>query len=179
MDIVKIVNPKFKFALTHQAKNIDAVLDGIHITGKDFLPKRANETDVAYDVRASQKTIIKPGSYAKIPLGIIALIPEGWWLSLHPRSGCFVKKHIHNLYGVIDQDFSHELMFCCQYIPDAGELQHGSGEIVIECCERVGQLIPIQRVDMDIEECTEEDIKEEMKRRNSTRNGGFSSTGRV
>ena len=172
-------NPLFKFALTEQARSTNLTLDSVNVTGKDFLPRRANASDTAYDVRAVEKTTIRPGGYAKIPLGIVALIPEGWWLSLHPRSGVFVKKYIHNLYGVIDQDFAHQLMFCCQYIPNSSDLLSGDGAISIEAGERIGQLIPIKRVDMMVEECSLSDIEEEMKRRKSTRTGGFSSTGRA
>lgn len=194
------MKPEFKFAATDRLKTLlserPIEVDGHLLSITDWLPKRANETDTGFDVRAAEDLTLAPFQYFKLPLGVVALIPEGWWLELRPRSSTFMKKKIHNLYGTIDQDFAHQLHFVGQYIPDRVELQGldfgnilGTGQrdlsdfykkensLKILCGERIGQLVPIERVDMDVSVTSMEEIEEEMKKRSATRNGGFGSSG--
>ncbi len=178
MAIMKEEKPVFSFALTEQVKKLNVTIDGKSLKPTDWLPSRANESDTGYDVRVAQNVMIQPFSYFKIPLGIVALIPEGWWLQLSTRSSSFIKKHLHNLYGVIDQDFPHELHFVGQYITDRDELIKEDG-LLIPAGERIGQLIPIRRIDMDVKECSLEFIDEQMKFRSATRTGGFGSSGKL
>lgn len=161
------VVPQFKFALRED-------LDG----DKTFLPRRAEPFATGWDVRACPKNkkdiILRPGSYAKIPLGVRAFPEEGWWFQLHPRSSSFTKKSLHTLVGVIDNHYPMELIAACQYIPD---IQSLGKELIIKYGEAIGQIVPVKRVEMDIIEISNKEFDDLCANRKSHRTGGFGSSG--
>lgn len=152
--------PVFKFALKEGLSDI-------------YLPTKGSDRASGWDVRSTDKLIIRPGEYVKIPLGFRIFSPPGWWLELRPRSSTFAKKNLHALYGVIDEDYEGMLVFAGQYIPQTGfslEIQQG---------EAIGQIIPIRRQEMKVEMVTNEEYERLCKERNTSRGeGGFGSTGR-
>lgn len=160
--------PIFKFA-------IRADLNG----NTHFLPSRGTPKSTGWDVRAAIQSsmVVKPGEYVKIPLGFRVLPPDGWWLDLHPRSSTFVKKHIHSLYGVIDEDYEGECTFCGQYIPEG--LVSDQSDLVIDFGDAIGQIIPVRREEMIVQETTNESLDRAYRTRNALRGvGGFGSTGK-
>jgi deoxyuridine 5'-triphosphate nucleotidohydrolase len=151
------------------------------VTPENFLPNKADPESTGYDVRCAQPggIIIKPGSYLKIPLGFRMYAPAGWWLSLAPRSSTFIKKHIHALYGVIDQTYENEMMFVGQYIPDSSDLLNSNVDLSIEFGERIAQIIPVERQDMVINSISSKEIDEKYSLRNTSRGiGGFGASGK-
>lgn len=146
---------------------------------KKFLPTRAEPLATGWDCRAAmpdRKTlVVRPGQYVRVPLGFRAFCPPGWWYRLVPRSSSFAKRSMHALYGVVDEAYNMEAMFCFQYIPDLGAL---GNELKIEFGDAVAQIIPVQRQEMMIEEIDNEKLDEMFKKRNAVRNGGFGSTGK-
>src|SRR6266404_3537788 len=110
------MNPEFLFSLREDLQN-----------EKQFLPTRAEEKASGWDVRAAmpdrKPLIIKPFEYVKIPLGFRTFCPEGWWYELKPRSSTFAKKHLHSLYGTIDETFEGEALYCGQFIPPLSVFQ--------------------------------------------------------
>lgn len=159
--------PVYKFALRADLK------DEI-----EFLPKRAHSTDTGYDVRAAfndrQPLTINPGEYFKIPLGFRVIPEPGWWFQLHPRSSSFVKKSMHNLIGIIDEHYSHEVLFAGQYLPNKSDTDQ---PLIIKYGEAIGQIVPIKRVDMEIVSISNEEYDDLCKQRMATRSGGIGSTG--
>jgi dUTP pyrophosphatase len=172
--------PDFKFALRDDLKD-----------NPEFLPSKANNSDTGYDIRAaSRETIITyPNQYLMIPLGFRVFSPEGYWLKLVPRSSTFIKKHLHALYGTIDQDWAGECCFCCQFILGtkivdmvgvSAQIQETFNTNIhkIEFGDRIGQLIPVRRQEMGIQQVSNEEIDKLYAERNSSRkDGGFGSTG--
>lgn len=188
--------PDFKFALREDLQN-----------NPEFLPTKSNPTDTGYDVRCADPdgVILKPFEYFKISLGFRIFAPEGWWLSLHPRSSTFIKKHINALYGVVDEFFSDTCHFCALYIPEniwepvydvadypekkninfykqersflfnPQKVIHVEDAPKIEFGERIGQLIPVKRQEMEVSQIS----NEEFDRLVSERGGraGFGSSG--
>ncbi len=153
--------PKFKFALRN---DVDM----------SFLPKRADPQATGWDVRCAEPkgVLLHPGEMTTIRLGFRMFAPEGWWLELRPRSGIFVKKSIHALYGVIDETFSSELLFAVRYLPYIPE------DLFIDYGERIGQIIPVRRQEMIAEAITNDDYDKACEDRNAARGtGGFGSTG--
>jgi deoxyuridine 5'-triphosphate nucleotidohydrolase len=138
-----------------------------------FLPTKGSEKATGWDVRSSKvDVLIKPGEYAKISLGFRAFAPDGWWLELHPRSSTFVKKHLHALYGVIDEDYEGECIFACH-------LPKSESSLLITFGEALGQLIPVRRQEMVVEKVSNEEYLALTKQRNFARGaGGFGSTGK-
>lgn len=141
----------------------------------DLLPRKAHPQDTGWDVRSRlEEIILRPGQYAKIPLGFRVFAPENWWLELRPRSSTFAKKQLHALYGVIDNGYENEVMFACQYLPEPTAMGQ---DLIIRNGDAIGQIVPIRRQEMLVEEITEEEFKRLTERRNSSRGiGGFGST---
>jgi dUTPase len=62
---------------------------------KVIIPVRANETDVGYDIRATEDITIGLGEYVPVNTGLIIKPPEGYHFEIILRSGAPKK------YGVI------------------------------------------------------------------------------
>ncbi len=174
--------PIFKFALREDLQS-----------DKQFLPTRAEPQASGWDVRAAlmdrQSVTLLPFDHIKIPLGFRSFCPEGWWYELKPRSSTFAKKHLHSLYGTIDQNFEGELVFACQYLPPLrkGQLLIGSNylfsdfmmknQLEIKFGEAIGQLIPKRREEMQVIEVSNQEYEQLCQQRAGIRgSGGFGST---
>lgn len=157
--------PTFKFA----------VQEGLD---QSFLPTKANALATGWDVKCAKETVLYNNQYSLIPLGIRVISPEGWWLKLNPRSSTFGKKHLHTLYGVIDQDYCGMIYLAVQYVANTvGNTYVDNDVTTIKFGDAVGQLIPVLRQDMFIESISNAEFDELSK--SSTRGaGGFGSTGK-
>jgi dUTPase len=160
--------PVFKFAVRE---------DLLKHSVFNFLPTKSEPFATGWDVKSAQTNqedmIIRPGQYFKIPLGFRALPPEGWWFYLHPRSSSFAKKYMHNLIGVIDEHYSQEVLFAGQYIPDVNSMGH---DLIIKFGEKIGQIVPIKRVEMEIDSLSNKEYDDLCSKRMAVRQGGFGST---
>lgn len=160
--------PIFKFAIREDLKD----------SPKTFLPSKGEPFATGWDVRAAfydrKDLIIKAGEYFKIPLGFRAFCPEGWWFSLNPRSSSFYKKHLHCLVGTIDEHFPQEVCLVGQFLPDITSLDEM--EPKIKFCEAIGQIIPIRRIEMEVEMISNDEFDRLNKERNGLRVGGFGSS---
>jgi dUTPase len=164
----KMEAPVFRFAL-----RADLIED------KRFLPTRANLSDLGWDVRSAQvdrkDIVLRAGEYFKIGLGFRAFPPNGWGFQIHPRSSSFAKKSMHCLIGNVDEGYNKwEVMFCGQYLPDINALGR---DLVIKFGDPIGQIIPIERIDMRVIESSNEELDRLIEKRNDTRTGGIGSTG--
>lgn len=162
--------PIFQFSLREDIKD-----------EKKFLPTRAEGSATGYDVRAAlsnrKDVVLRPGHYAKIPLGFRAFCPPGWWYQLVPRSSSFAKKSLHALYGTIDEGYENELVFACQYLPDITSL---GNDLVIKFGEAIGQIIPVRRIEMVVEEVSNSEYDLLCAKRDGARKtGGFGSSDRA
>lgn len=164
-------NPTFQFALREDLKD-----------DKRFLPARAEPLATGWDVRAAmpdqEPLFIYPNEYVKIPLGVRAFCPPGWWYRLVPRSSSFTKKYLHALYGTIDEAYPEELVFAAHYLP-APRWEKGVSlpySLKIEFGEAIAQIIPVRRQEMDIQEVSNVDIDNLYSERKAVRTGGFGST---
>ena len=150
----------------------DPVYKFLCLKSNEYLPQKSTELDTGYDVKAClDKSIVldNKGVYF-INLGIKAFCPEGWWLELRPRSSSFAKKNLDSLYGVIDEGYEGELLYCCRYT--------GESPLIINDKDKIGQLIPVKRVNMVVKEVTKEEYEMlSSNRKNNRKEGGFGSTG--
>lgn len=175
--------PPFHFAVTETVtKNCPVTVDGVDLMPRSWVPSRARPKDTGYDVRcaAPNGVILTPGAYIKIPLGIRMFAPDGWWLSLVPRSGTFINRHVHALYGVIDETYENELCFVGQYFPDAGKMLAANVNPIIKFGERIAQVLPVPRWESEMIEDSNEQLNTHFAHRNDVRGtGGFGSSGSV
>ena len=142
--------PNFKFALRDDLKN-----------EKRFLPSRKEIHCIGWDVLAApvdrKDIIIKAGEYFKIPLGFRCLPEEGWWYELHPRSSSFMERKMHNLVGIIDKYYDVEVVMAGQYVPSSTDLK--MQDLVIKFGDPIGQIIPIKRIDMQVQEISNQEFE--------------------
>jgi dUTPase len=167
MNEIKDPHPTFKFALREDLKN-----------DKRFLPTRSTPVSTGWDVCCAQENrkqiILRPGQFVKIPLGFRMIAPEGWWLQLAPRSSTFAKKSLHCLYGVLDNDWMGYTALAAQYIPDVNSL---GKDLKLEFGEPIGQLIPFELKNMNVDQIDNEQFEEMMKNKKSVRGvQGFGET---
>ena len=108
---------------------------------------------------------VKPGSSTLIPTGISVAFPKEFEIQIRPRSGLAAKLSIGvlNTPGTIDSDYRGELKVII--------FNHGEKEFVVNCDDRVAQMVltPIQKI--DFEEVSE--LPETIRG-----SGGFGSTGK-
>lgn len=140
-----------------------------------FLPQKAEPLSTGYDVfNAGPDVIFHQFEYRLIPLGFKAFIPSGWWLFLAPRSSTHAKRHMHTLYGTIDESYEGEWYFSAQHVPHNIETQ----KLHIKHGDAIAQIIVMPRYGMKIYQVSDEQYKDLCKNRNGERGaGGFGSTG--
>lgn len=157
--------PKFKFCLCDYVKE-----------NKMFLPTRSEPFATGYDVRCSKDLIINPYEYFKAPLGFKVIPEEGWWFYLNPRSSTFIKKNLHVNIGIIDEHYEDEIAMIGQYIPNKYSWQE---PFKINAGDPIGQIIPIERINMDVEEISEKEFAKLTNERNGLRKTkGFGEMGK-
>ena len=152
--------PKFTFTVT----------DGLD---SSFIPNREDDKSTGWDVKCAERDGVTffPGEMKMISLGFRVFAPDGWWLSIYPRSSSFVKKNLHALYGVVDETYEGNVMFAARYFKKGAGLHISFGE-------RIGQIIPVRRQEMEVSEVSNEEYDVLCKNRaGSRRVGGFGSTG--
>ena len=141
-----------------------------------FLPERTTECATGFDVRnAGENLVIRAFEYVKIPLGFKCIIPENFWFFLVPRSSTFAKKHLHCLYGTVDQDFEKQWFFAGQYIPrnDFTNEPH----LGVAYGDRIAQIILLPRYDFEAVAIDSSEFAKLSKERASKRGEGFGSSG--
>ncbi len=175
--------PPYYFAVSKDVEDhCPTELDGKTLSALDFIPTRARVKDTGYDVRCAEPDglILKPNCYFKMRLGFRMFAPEGWWMSLAPRSGTFINNHVHALYGIIDQTYSAEMTFVGQFVPDECQLISASQQIIIPFGQRFAQVLPVPRWEMEANKISNEMYDKLCQERNDLRGtGGYGSSGRV
>ena len=140
----------------------------VKIHPKAQLPVYATESAAGMDLTnvLDKPLILKPLERAKVPTGLIMVLPPGYEGQVRPRSGLSAKHGITltNCVGTIDSDYRGEI--CCLMI------NLGNEPYTIQPGERIAQLIisPVVHVETEFID----KIPEETKRGA----GGFGSTGK-
>ena len=140
----------------------------VKINPKAQLPTYATEGAAGMDLSnvLNAPLTLKPNERAKVPTGLIMVLPPGYEGQVRPRSGLSAKHGITltNCVGTIDSDYRGEI--CCLII------NLGTEPYTIQPLDRIAQLViaPVTHVDAELID----KIPEETKRGA----GGFGSTGK-
>jgi len=126
------------------------------------LPTRAHPNDAGWDLYACHSTIIQPGKWEDIGIGIAIEPPPGVWFRIVGRSSTFRKRRLLALEGIIDEGFRGELF--------AGVTNLGDEPVTIEVGERLVQMIPQLTMAFGVQ--WREELSESLRG-----TGGFGSTG--
>ena len=108
---------------------------------------------------------VMPGERALLPTGLIADIPEGYSIRIHPRSSVSIKKGLSmpNSEGVIDSDYVHE-MFLSVINTTENKIEIMPGDRIAQA-----ELVPVIQ-------CEISEIKKAPAQKKD-RKGGIGSTG--
>lgn len=164
---VQVVNisknnlPKYE---TKGSAGLDIRVDLSRVTPENGI-KGFGDAEVIWAGEAHNVPMIRiaPRSRALLPTGLFVAIPEGYQISLRPRSGLSIKQAVTliNAVGLIDSDYRSEIM-----VP---VINLGLEDVYIEDGERVCQALlePVYRIEWDEVNSLDE----------TERKGGFGSTG--
>ena len=139
----------------------------VKVHPKATLPGYATEGAAGMDLTnvLEEPLTLKPGERAKVPTGLVIVLPEGYEGQVRPRSGLAAKHGITltNCVGTVDSDYRGEM--CCLII------NLGNEPYTIQPGERIAQLViaPVTHVEIELSEKIPE------TKRGS---GGFGSTGK-
>lgn len=129
------------------------------------MPRYAHDGDAGLDLHCSQDVEIAPGERTVVGTGIALAIPSGYFGLAAPRSGLAVRVGLSmvNTPGIVDSGYRGEIKIAL--------INHDTKETIrISRGERVGQLLIVPVVAVDIVECEELPASERGE-------GGFGSTG--
>lgn len=126
------------------------------------MPFYANIGDAAFDLRAAEEHVLKPGQKIIVKTGLKMAIPAGHVGLIWDRSGLAAKNGVHVLAGVVDSGYRGEV----------GVVLKNLGEEDIEIVKnmRIAQMLIQPVVSALIEETDSLDETERGE-------GGFGSTG--
>lgn len=129
-----------------------------------IIPKYATTGAVAFDLCALEDTLVVSGTVYFIRTGLAFAVPEGYELSIRPRSGLSIKypSYIANSPGTIDFDYRGEVMILV--------ILHNEGVWQIKKGDRIAQAVLAP-----IEKCYFETVDELSETERGA--GGFGHTG--
>ncbi len=132
----------------------------------DLQPRKAHPDDAAYDLRAREEAVVKPGKVSLVPTGLFLELPAGYEAQVRPRSGMALKHAMTllNTPGTIDAGYRGEV--CCIMF-NAGEKDYE-----IKRGDRIAQMVIAALP--DIEMIPAEELSDSERSA-----GGFGSTGKA
>lgn len=144
---------------------MDTIFFQIEPADADLQPRKAHESDAAYDLRAARDLTLAPGSYAAVPTGVRIELPPNYVADVRPRSGLALKYGVTvlNAPGTIDSGYRGEIQ--------AILINHGSEPFEIHRGDRIAQMLFLR-----LPEC--ELISAPTLSASDRGEAGFGSTGR-
>lgn len=92
-----------------------------------------SEEDAGVDLRALERTVLKPGSAQAVPTGLAIELPPGYEAQVRPRSGLGLKHSVTVNFGTIDPGYRGEIRVVMFNL--------GQADYAIEKGDRIAQLI--------------------------------------
>jgi dUTP pyrophosphatase len=127
------------------------------------LPWRGSDEAAGYDVCSIEDVRIDVGAYVRVRTGLAIRVPESTYGRIAPRSGLAAKHGIDVLAGVVDRDYTGEVVVIL--------INHGQVPFDVHAGDRIAQLV-LERV------CIANDVVDVSELASSRRgDGGFGSTG--
>lgn len=142
-------------------------------------PFYAHPNDAGMDLRAREDIVIAPMQTVIIPTGFKAAIPEGYEITIRPRSGLNAKTPLRVAYGTIDCGYRGEFgVVMTNYSPEnykdevcTIEDKHKFGTYHIKKGDRIAQIVMSKYCEMNFERV------EDINTIEGNRGGGFGSSG--
>ena len=129
------------------------------------IPSKAHEDDLGFDLHALESVILAPGEVTKVRTGIATQFPPWCGGLIRDRSGVATKRGVFVVAGVIDTQYTGEIIVA---------FQNPTGQPVkFEAGDRIAQMIITPVIPVQPEEITDEMLRDTLRGAN-----GFGSTGR-
>lgn len=164
VDVVNISNNSLPKYETAGAAGLDIRVDLSRVT-PDKPIKAFGDAEVIWAGEGHNIPMVRisPLGRALLPTGLFFSIPEGYQISLRPRSGLSIKQALTliNSVGLIDSDYRNEVMVAVVNL--------GTEDVYIEDGERVCQAL--------LEKVNKIEWNEVRSLNETERKGGFGSTG--
>jgi dUTP pyrophosphatase len=132
------------------------------LTETAIIPTRGSTLSAGADLYADEDRIIYPGERVLIPTGIAIKAPDNTYIRIAPRSGLALHKGLDVLAGVVDADYTGQIMVIL--------LNTSQESVDINKGDRIAQAIAEVITISNIEEVDNLDDTERSS-------GGFGSTG--
>ncbi len=97
------------------------------------LPERQTKGSVGYDLCSAEAQTLGPGERLAIKTGVAVTVPAGTYGRVAPRSGLAVKHGINVMAGVIDPDYTGEVLVVL--------INHTDTPFAVKPGDRIAQLI--------------------------------------
>ena len=119
------------------------------LTGGAAFPSYAHEGDAGLDLRAVERTVLKPGRATLVGTGIAVELPTGTEGQVRPLSGLALKHSVTvlNAPGTVDEGYRGEVGVIL--------INHGGAPFVVEAGMRVAQLVVASRLRVGVVEVEE------------------------
>lgn len=104
------------------------------LASNTILPTKEHADDAGWDLYVTKDTLVSPGKWEDVPLGVAIQPPPGIWFRIVGRSSTFRKRRILVLEGIIDEGYRGELFVGCTNLGDV--------DVEIKAGERICQMIP-------------------------------------
>lgn len=142
-----------------------AKLKIMYLPGGSYPPRQATKGSAGWDLYSPETIVLKPNEVTFIKLRFCLQIPEGYYVSIVPRSSMGKRGIIiPNSPGTIDSDYTGEIMIMLLNMNPDYTVEIANGE-------RIAQMILHQYHDIEFE------VTDHFK--NTDRgSGGFGSTGK-
>jgi len=132
------------------------------VTKEVDMPSYAHDGDAAFDLRAAEEGVLKPGEKKVFKTGLKMAIPLGHVGLIWDRSGLAAKNGVHVLAGVVDSGYRGEVGVVLKNL--------GEEDIEVTLNMRIAQMLIQPVVSANLEET--EDLEATARGE-----GGFGSTG--
>jgi dUTP pyrophosphatase len=99
------------------------------------IPVRGTPHAAGFDLFAVEETLIGAGAFVAVPTGIAIQLPPGHYGQIAPRSGLAVRNGVIIGAGIIDVDYTGELLVCASTLNGVYKVAAGT---------KIAQLIPIK-----------------------------------
>jgi dUTP pyrophosphatase len=128
------------------------------------IPRKAHDDDLGLDLHALESVILEPGVVTKVRTGIACQFPPWCGGLIRDRSGVATKKGVFVVAGVIDPQYTGEIIVAFQNFTDQ--------LVTFNAGDRIAQMIVMPVIPVDVEEITDDMLQETLRGIN-----GFGSTG--
>lgn len=137
------------------------------------IPQVSHKGDMCFDLYSVEEVTFKPGETRKIDVGFKMVLPDGYGLRLHERSGMATKGFVVGA-GVIDEGYRGPMCAVLRWFPNEGTANLENQEYILPAGHRIAQGRLVKLNEVSFVEVNEDEFCGKTERAEA----GFGSTGK-